>query len=386
MRAGPGLGNVGPEQADLKLACRGLGHGNTHAIVLAPATPQEMLDFTMLAFELTFQYRNPVVILADGYLGQMTGKVTLPAAPSGPASRLGGLRRRGPPGNLVTSIHLGRADQEAHNLHLPAKYARMTPPSSAPTPTAARTPRCCWSPATRRRSSPAARWTRCARKGSAAGLFRPVTVWPFPIRPLLPLLERTRRIVVVEASPGQLEDELRLALSHAGAGAGIEHRARAPARGRAPVRSARLPRRCGPARKAGDGVSVFYERFDRHAHGAGLKGAQHALLPRLRPRPGAALPRRGHRRLGLQDRTVAVSPVGCGGVPLLLPRRGEHAGRPRPRPGGRARPQAREPGERGGRLPGRRRPRLHRARRDPPRRAAGRADQRGLREQRRSTA
>src|SRR3972149_2544451 len=78
MRGGPGLGNIGPEQADVKLACRGLGHGNTHAGVLAPATPQEMLDLTRLAFDLSFRYRNPVVVLADGYLGQMTGKVILP--------------------------------------------------------------------------------------------------------------------------------------------------------------------------------------------------------------------------------------------------------------------------------------------------------------------
>ncbi len=61
MRGGPGLGNIAPEQADIKLGCRGLGHGNTHAIVLAPSTPQEMLDFTMLAFDLAFKYRNPVV-------------------------------------------------------------------------------------------------------------------------------------------------------------------------------------------------------------------------------------------------------------------------------------------------------------------------------------
>ena len=80
MRAGPGLGNIGPEQADVKLACRGLGHGNTHAIVLAPATPQEMLDFTGLAFELAFRYRNPVIVLAEAHLGQMTGKVTLPTS------------------------------------------------------------------------------------------------------------------------------------------------------------------------------------------------------------------------------------------------------------------------------------------------------------------
>ena len=78
MRGGPGLGNIAPEQADVKLACRGLGHGNTHAVVLAPSTPQEMLDLTFLAFDLAMKYRNPVIVLADGYLGQMTGRVRLP--------------------------------------------------------------------------------------------------------------------------------------------------------------------------------------------------------------------------------------------------------------------------------------------------------------------
>ena len=75
MRGGPGLGNIAPEQSDIKLLCRGLGHGNTHGLVFAPSTPQEMLDLTMTAFDLAFHYRNPVVIAADGYLGQMTGRV-----------------------------------------------------------------------------------------------------------------------------------------------------------------------------------------------------------------------------------------------------------------------------------------------------------------------
>ncbi len=78
MRGGPGLGNIAPEQSDIKLVCRGLGHGHTHSIVLAAASPQEMLDLTMLGFELAFKYRNPVILVADGYLGQMTGKVELP--------------------------------------------------------------------------------------------------------------------------------------------------------------------------------------------------------------------------------------------------------------------------------------------------------------------
>jgi len=70
MRGGPGLGNIGPSQADIKLLCRGLGHGNTHGIVLSPSTPQEMLDLTIEAFRLAFEYRNPVFVAPDGYLGR----------------------------------------------------------------------------------------------------------------------------------------------------------------------------------------------------------------------------------------------------------------------------------------------------------------------------
>src|SRR5512140_1992230 len=122
MRGGPGLGNIAPEQTDIKLACRGLGHGNTQAIVLAPSSPQEMLDFTMLAFDLAFRYRNPVVMLADGYLGQMTGKVTLPDSMVKPGvpgwAVYGDAEHRG---NLISSIYLQETDLEAHNHHLNRK-------------------------------------------------------------------------------------------------------------------------------------------------------------------------------------------------------------------------------------------------------------------------
>jgi 2-oxoisovalerate ferredoxin oxidoreductase alpha subunit len=225
MRGGPGLGNIGPEQSDIKLLCRGLGHGGTHAIVLAPATPQEMLDFTLLAFALAFEYRNPVMIAADGYLGQMTGKVTLPGAalkPGLPAWAVyGDAAHRG---NLINSIHLAEADLEAHNRHLQAKYLAMSKAEQR-----ADLYRCddadvllvaCNTPA--RMSKGAVRALR--DEGIAAGLFRPQTLWPFPIKALKPLLEEVRQIVVVEASDGQLEDELRLALSHAGAGERIEIR------------------------------------------------------------------------------------------------------------------------------------------------------------------
>jgi pyruvate/2-oxoacid:ferredoxin oxidoreductase alpha subunit/NAD-dependent dihydropyrimidine dehydrogenase PreA subunit len=217
MRGGPGLGNIAPEQADIKLACRGLGHGNTHAIVLAPSTPQEMLDLTMLAFDLSFQYRNPVVLLCDGYLGQMTGKVTLPShmvKPGLPAWAVWGDRSHRP--NLISSIQLAEADLEAHNLDLDRKYDLMSEREQR-----ADLFRCddarvlvvaCNTPA--RMAKGAVEELR--REGVAAGLFRPLTVWPFPVSRLAPLLPKVERIVVVEASSGQLEDELRLALSKAG--------------------------------------------------------------------------------------------------------------------------------------------------------------------------
>ena len=217
MRGGPGLGNIAPEQSDVKLACRGLGHGNTHAIVLAPATPQEMLDLTVLGFELSFRYRNPVVVLADGYLGQMTGRVELPRTmvrPGLPSWAVWG--DAGHRANLIASIRLLEADLEEFNRHLNDKYARIDAAEQRADLyecddaevllVAANTPA--------RMAKAAVRTLREA--GYKVGLFRPVTLWPFPIARLVPLLARARRIVVVEAGPGQIEDELRLALSHAG--------------------------------------------------------------------------------------------------------------------------------------------------------------------------
>jgi len=218
MRGGPGLGNIGPSQSDIKLACRGLGHGDSHAIVLAPATPQEMLDLTALAFDLAFAYRNPVVVLADGYLGQMTGKVAMPRQLTRPGvpdwCTAGDAAHRG---NVITSIFLNETDLEANNRELFATYddihhaeqrAELVACEDADVLVVA-----CNTPA--RMAKGAVSALRAA--GIKAGLFRPITLWPFPIRALTPLLDRVDRIVVVEASHRQLEDELRLALSHAGA-------------------------------------------------------------------------------------------------------------------------------------------------------------------------
>ncbi len=216
MRGGPGLGNIAPEQSDIKLACHGLGHGNTQALVLAPSTPQEMLDLTILAFELSFKYRNPVVILSDGYLGQMTGKVQLPETmlkPGVPKWAVYGdaLHRK----NLISSIFLTETDLEAHNVHLNAKYEAMK------VEVRSESFRCedaeviliaCNTPA--RTAKGAVQELR--HQGVKAGLFRPITLWPFPIEALKTALHGAERLVVVEASAGQLENEVRLALSKAG--------------------------------------------------------------------------------------------------------------------------------------------------------------------------
>jgi pyruvate/2-oxoacid:ferredoxin oxidoreductase alpha subunit/NAD-dependent dihydropyrimidine dehydrogenase PreA subunit len=216
MRGGPGLGNIGPEQGDIKLVCRGLGHGNTHAIVLAPSTPQEMLDLTMEAFDLSFEYRSPVILASDGYLGQMTGRVRLPdqlTKPGLPAWAVHGdeMHRR----NLHTSILLIETDLEAHNVRLNEKYDRMTR-----TEQRSDLFRCddaewllvaCNTPA--RMAKGAVQQLR--DRGIKAGLFRPITLWPFPIESLKPILQQVKGLIVVEAGSGQLEDELRLAMSHA---------------------------------------------------------------------------------------------------------------------------------------------------------------------------
>lgn len=217
MRGGPGLGGLGPEQADIKLACRGLGHGNTHTIVLAPGTPQEMLDLTMDAFALSFRYRTPVVILGDGYLGQMTGVVRLPdrmLKRGRPAWAVTG--DRGHRHNLICSMKLEETDLEQHNLHLNEKYARITADEQR-----AALYKCedaevllvaCNTPA--RMAKGAVEIARA--EGLKVGLFRPITLWPFPVKALADVLPQIRRLVVVEGGPGQLEDEVRLALSHAG--------------------------------------------------------------------------------------------------------------------------------------------------------------------------
>ena len=189
---------------------------NTHAIVLAPSTPQEMLDLTRLAFELSFRYRNPVVVVADGYLGQMTGKVVLPATAIQPGlpdwAVFGDGAHRG---NLISSIYLDERDLEKHNERLNEKYRRMEAEERSDAFSCSDATTLVVAFGTPARMAKGA-VEALRREGVNAGLFRPLTLWPFPIAALKAFLPHVKRILVVEASNGQLEDELRLALSKAG--------------------------------------------------------------------------------------------------------------------------------------------------------------------------
>ena len=217
MRGGPGLGNIAPEQSDVKLACRGLGHGHTHCITLMPSTPQEMLDYSMQAFELSFKYRNPVIVLADGYLGQMTGKVQLPdhMVKAGiPKWAVYGDRSHR--GNLISSIQLQETDLEKFNAHLEEKYQSMKVEARSEsylTEDADVLLVACNTPA--RAAKGAVKSLRDL--GIKAGLFRPITIWPFPSKQLQALLPKIKQLVVVEANAGgQILDELRLNMSQIG--------------------------------------------------------------------------------------------------------------------------------------------------------------------------
>jgi len=156
-------------------------------------------------------------VAADGYLGQMTGKVQLPATMTRPGlpdwAVWGDAGHRH---NLHTSIHLSEPDLERHNQHLERKYQRMVDREQRAhlfrAEDASVLVLACNTPARMAKGAVAV----LRDEGIAAGLFHPMTLWPFPIRHLQPLLDHVTDIVVVEASSGQLEDELRLALSYAG--------------------------------------------------------------------------------------------------------------------------------------------------------------------------
>ncbi|MBD3335668.1 MAG: 3-methyl-2-oxobutanoate dehydrogenase subunit VorB [Candidatus Eisenbacteria bacterium] len=213
MRGGPGLGNIAPEQGDYNQVVKGGGHGNYRIIVLAPSSVQEMCDYAVLAFDLADKYRNPVIILTDGFVGQMMEPVELPEPLTelpekswavGPRPELRD--------NLISSIFLAPDELEAHIHKLYEKFHRIEEDEvrfedyhtedaelivvaygivSRVAKTAI---------------------DRAREEGIKVGLLRPVTLWPFPTGRLQELADQAQRFLVSEMSMGQMVDDVRLAL------------------------------------------------------------------------------------------------------------------------------------------------------------------------------
>jgi len=213
MRGGPGLGSIGPSQADYLQAVKGHGHGDYRVPVLAPSSIAEAVALVADAFEIAEHYRTPVILLADGILGQAMEPVRpIYRNPVRRPAEWTVTGADGRPPNVVKSLHLRSEDLEAHNEALQAKYRAIDAAEVrwagedlddaelviVAYGTAARVARS------------AVALARDA--GLRAGLFRPISLWPFPSAALAMIAANARAILVVELSAGQMVEDVRLAV------------------------------------------------------------------------------------------------------------------------------------------------------------------------------
>ena len=220
-RGGPGLGTIQPSQSDYTQAVKGGGNGDYHVIVLAPNSVQEMADFVDLAFELAFKYRNPSMILSDGVIGQMMEKVVMP--PYKPRRTEEEVRRKCPwatmgrtpdrKPNIHTSLELKPEAMEEHNLHLQAKYREIEENEVR-----YETQQCDDAEYIIVAFGSAARLAQKAietarTEGIKVGLFRPITLWPFPTKEIKAMAEGKKGVLVAEINAGQMVDDVRLAIN-----------------------------------------------------------------------------------------------------------------------------------------------------------------------------
>jgi len=214
VRGGPGLGNIAPEQSDYFAMVKGGGHGCYRNFVLAPASVQEMADLTVLAFELAEKYRNPAIVLADGFIGQMMEPLELEyreiRLPERPWAVQGTPETRK---NLISSIYLEPDALEAHVRKLEAKYIRASQIEARHETFETEDAEILLVGygITSRVLRSAVEMAR--REGLKAGLFRPITLWPFPAKALVEAANKVNRILVVELSNGQMVEDVRLALN-----------------------------------------------------------------------------------------------------------------------------------------------------------------------------
>jgi 2-oxoglutarate ferredoxin oxidoreductase subunit alpha len=221
VRGGPGLGTIQPSQADYFQATKGGGHGDYRLIVLAPSSVQEMYDFVSLSFELTFKYRNPVMMLADGVIGQMMEKITLsdpvprrtdeelirecPWATTGKPKT----RER----NIITSLNLDSAVQEQHNIHLQEKYRKIEENEIRFEKFQCEDAEYLYVAygSSARITQKAVQLARA--KGIKAGLLRLITLFPFPKKEIETLAGQVKGMLAIEMSAGQMVEDVRLAVA-----------------------------------------------------------------------------------------------------------------------------------------------------------------------------
>lgn len=215
MRGGPGLGTIQPSQSDYFQATKGGGHGDYRMIVLAPASVQEMADFVKLGFELAFKYRNPVIMLSDGIIGQMMEKVELfeqmPRVTEFDQSWVTTGKTPDRERNVITSLDLDPARHERHNYKLQGKYQLMRENEVRFETIACDDAEYLF-----------VAYGSCARicqksvklareKGIKAGLLRPITLFPFPSDKIAELTRQLKGILTVELSAGQMIEDVKLA-------------------------------------------------------------------------------------------------------------------------------------------------------------------------------
>jgi 2-oxoglutarate ferredoxin oxidoreductase subunit alpha len=216
MRGGPGLGNIAPSQGDYLQVVKGGGHGDYKMIVLAPATIQELIDLTVEAFDLAEKYRSVVVILADGSIGQMMEPAELPpmqpvrSAKDRPDWALTGAKGRDP--QFISSIYMDPAAEEVFNLKLQARYRLIEENEvrykefeveDADITIVAF--------GTAGRISQSA--LKIAREGGIkVGMFRPISLYPFPNERIREISKQTKAILVVEMNSGQMLEDVKLAV------------------------------------------------------------------------------------------------------------------------------------------------------------------------------
>ncbi|MEE8335002.1 MAG: 3-methyl-2-oxobutanoate dehydrogenase subunit VorB [Candidatus Neomarinimicrobiota bacterium] len=217
VRGGPGLGTIQPSQCDYFQAVKGGGHGDYHLIVLAPNSVQEMSDFVYLGLDLADKYKNPVLILADGALGQMMEPVSFPdyqahehrADHSDWAARG---RENNRPQHIITTLHIQPEEMEAVNIRLQNKYNDIS--LKEPRFEALKTEDAdILIVAFGLTSRIAHKTVELARaEGIKVGLFRPITLYPFPYRHLEKISESIESILVTELNAGQMIEDVRLAV------------------------------------------------------------------------------------------------------------------------------------------------------------------------------